>query len=86
LIYDLFIDIILLDKIEAYMTMVTISTKHQIVIPKEIRQKLKLKPGQKLLIIQTGDRLELISVKSIKETRGFLKGIDTSVEREVNRI
>jgi AbrB family looped-hinge helix DNA binding protein len=68
------------------MTTVTISPKYQIVIPKEIRQKLKLKPGQKLQIIQIGDRLEFITVKSIKETRGFLKGIDTSIEREEDRL
>ena len=68
------------------MTTVTISPKYQVVIPKEIRQKLKLKPGQKLQIIQIGDRLEFIIVKSIKEARGFLKGIDTSVERDEDRI
>ena len=68
------------------MTTVTISPKYQIVIPKEIRQKLKLKPGQKLQVIQIGDRLEFITVKTIKEARGFLKGIDTSIEREEDRI
>ena len=68
------------------MTTVTISPKYQIVIPKEIRQKLKLKPGQKMQIIQVGDRLEFITIKTIKEARGFLKGIDTSIEREEDRL
>lgn len=68
------------------MTTVTVSPKYQVVIPKEIRQKLKLKPGQKLQIIELGDRIELILLKNIKEARGFLKGINTEIEREGNRI
>ena len=68
------------------MTTVTVSPKYQVVIPKEIRQKLKLKPGQKLQIIQLGDRIEFILLKNIKEVRGFLKGINTEIEREGDRI
>ncbi len=68
------------------MTTVTVSPKYQVVIPKEIRQKLKLKPGQKLQIIQLGDRIEFILLKNIKEARGFLKGINTEIEREGDRI
>jgi len=68
------------------MTTVTISPKYQIVIPKEIRQKLKLKPGQKLQIIRVGNRLELITVKTVKEARGFLKGIDISIEHGEDRL
>ena len=68
------------------MTTVTVSPKYQVVIPKEIRQKLKLKPGQKLQIIQLDDRIEFILMKNIKEARGFLKGINTEIEREGDRI
>ncbi len=68
------------------MTTVTVSPKYQVVIPKEIRQKLKLKPGQKLQIIQLGDRIEFIILKNIKEARGFLKGINTEIKREGDRI
>jgi AbrB family looped-hinge helix DNA binding protein len=68
------------------MTTVKVSPKYQVVIPKEIRQKLKLKPGQKLQILQIGDRIEFIPVRNIKEARGFLKGIDTKLERERDRI
>jgi AbrB family looped-hinge helix DNA binding protein len=68
------------------MTTVTVSPKYQVVIPKEIRQKLKLKPGQKLQILQIGDRIEFIPVRNIREARGFLKGIDTKIERERDRI
>ncbi|HSR16895.1 MAG TPA: AbrB/MazE/SpoVT family DNA-binding domain-containing protein [Ignavibacteriaceae bacterium] len=68
------------------MTTVTVSPKYQVVIPKEIRQKLKLKPGQKLQIIQLGDRIEFLLLKDIKEARGFLKGINTEIEREEDRL
>ena len=63
----------------------TISPKFQVVIPKEIREKLGLKPGQKLQTIVYDDRIELIPVRPIKKMRGFLKGIDTSVERDEDR-
>jgi len=68
------------------MTTVTVSPKYQVVIPKEIRQKLKLKPGQKLQIIQLGDRIEFLILKNIKDARGFLKGINTEIEREGDRL
>jgi len=64
------------------MTTVTVSPKYQVVIPKEIRQELNLKPGQKLQIIQFGDRIEFLLLKNIKNVRGFLKGINTAIERE----
>ena len=67
------------------MTTVTISPKFQVVIPKEVRQKLGLRAGQKVQTIVFEDRIELIPVKPIKKMRGFLKGIDTSVKREADR-
>jgi len=68
------------------METVTISSKFQIVIPRAIRESLGLQPGQKFQAIQYGNRIELIPVKPIKEMRGFLKGIDTKIERETDRI
>jgi AbrB family looped-hinge helix DNA binding protein len=68
------------------MTTVKISPKYQIVIPKEIRNKLKLKPGQKMQILQLGERIEFIPIKDIKEARGYLKGIDTNITREGDRL
>ena len=67
------------------MTQVTVSPKFQVVIPRDVREALGLQPGQKVQVIQYEDRVELIPIKSIKETRGFLNGIDTSVERESDR-
>lgn len=67
------------------MTTVTLSPKYQVVIPKEVREKLKLKPGQKLQIINIGDTIEFVPVKDIKSARGFLKGISTNVDRDGDR-
>lgn len=67
------------------METVISSPKFQAVIPKLIREKLGLTPGQKVQAIVYGDRIELIPVRSIKERRGFLKGIATTVEREADR-
>ncbi|MGA2615751.1 MAG: AbrB/MazE/SpoVT family DNA-binding domain-containing protein [Spirochaetia bacterium] len=67
------------------MATVTISPKFQVVIPKEVRKKLGLTPGQKVQTILFEDRIELIPVKPIRKMKGFLKGIDTSVLREPDR-
>jgi len=67
------------------METVTVSPKFQVVIPKRIREKLGLSPGQKVQAIIYGDRIELIPIRSIKEMRGFLQGIATTVEREADR-
>ena len=68
------------------MTTMVISPKFQVVIPKEIRDELKLRPGQKVQAIVHGDRIVLIPVRPIGEMRGFLKGIDTRVPRESDRL
>jgi AbrB family looped-hinge helix DNA binding protein len=67
------------------MSTVTISPKYQVVIPKEIREKLGLLPGQKVRAIAYEGRIELIPERPIREMRGFLKGIDTQVDREADR-
>jgi len=67
------------------MGTVTISPKYQVVIPKEIRERLNLSPGQKVQAIAYEGRIELIPVRPPKAMRGFLKGIDTHVDREADR-
>lgn len=64
----------------------TISPKYQVVIPRELREKLQLKPGEKVEFLQYENRIEMIPVRDIKKMRGFLKGIDTTVEREKDRV
>ncbi|MCF7801853.1 MAG: AbrB/MazE/SpoVT family DNA-binding domain-containing protein [Candidatus Marinimicrobia bacterium] len=64
------------------MNTVTISPKCQVVIPKAIPREMELKPGQKLRVIQLEDRIEFMLVKNLKEMRGFLKGMDTTIQRD----
>ncbi len=68
------------------MLTVTVSPKYQVVIPKKIRNDLSLKPGMKLQILRFGERIEFVLVKSASEMKGFLKGLDTTVDREEDRI
>ena len=68
------------------MEAVKISPKYQVVIPKKLREALNLKPGQQMQMVAFEDRIEMIPVKKISEMKGFLKGIDTAVERETDRI
>jgi AbrB family looped-hinge helix DNA binding protein len=67
------------------MAFVTISPKFQVVIPKAIREQLGLTPGQKVQTIIYDNRIELIPVRPIKKMKGFLKGIDTTIERDDDR-
>lgn len=64
------------------MDTVTISSKYQMVIPRAIREKWNVKPGQKVRMIIIGNRLEVVPVRDIKEARGFLKGMGSDIERE----
>ena len=68
------------------METVTISPKFQVVIPRALRESLRLRPGQKVQVILYGNRIELIPVIPVKKARGFLKGIDTHVERGTDRL
>lgn len=68
------------------MSTVTISPKFQVVIPKDCRDSLGLKPGQKVEAIVYGGRVQLVPVEPVEELRGFLAGIDTRVEREDDRL
>ena len=64
------------------MDSVTVSTKFQVVIPQAVRERLHVRPGQKMRVIAYDDKVILIPVRPIKEARGSLKGIDTDVQRE----
>ena len=68
------------------MTTVTVSPKFQVVIPLAIREALGIQPGQKVQAIQYRDRIELIPVRPMRKARGMLKGIDTSVPRDGDRL
>ena len=71
---------------EVAMSVVTVSPKFQVVIPREIREALRLKPGQKVQALQYQNRIEFIPVRAMREMRGFLKGIDSTVVRDKDRV
>ena len=64
------------------MDMVKVSPKFQVVIPKGIREVLKLKPGEKMVIIEKGGTIHLIPVGKIKDVRGFAKGVSSKNVRD----
>ncbi|MBM3745880.1 MAG: AbrB/MazE/SpoVT family DNA-binding domain-containing protein [Acidobacteria bacterium] len=67
------------------METVTVSKKYQVVIPRTIRRSVGIQPGQKVQVFAYGNRIEYVPVQPMRRMRGFLKGIDTTVEREEDR-
>lgn len=68
------------------MTTVTVSPKYQVVIPKEVREAMGIVSGQKIQVLAYQNRIELIPIKPMRKMKGFLKGIDTDVERDDDRV
>ncbi|MBS0364481.1 MAG: AbrB/MazE/SpoVT family DNA-binding domain-containing protein [Proteobacteria bacterium] len=67
-------------------TTITVSPKFQIVIPRAIRAALGIRPGEKLHAIEYRGRIELVPLKSVKASRGSLKGLATDVARHPDRV
>jgi AbrB family looped-hinge helix DNA binding protein len=69
------------------MTTVTVSSKFQIVIPEDVRLRLKLQPGQKVVVIEKDGVVHMIPLKPVKEMRGIAKGIVAqNVREELDRL
>lgn len=68
------------------MNTVVVSSKYQVVIPKEIRDAIGLKVGTSLEVVTYGSRIELIPIQPMKNLRGIFKGINTEIEREEDRL
>ncbi len=68
------------------MNSVLLSPKYQIVIPLQVRRMLQLQPGQRMQVVEHEGRIELIPERDISELCGFLKGINTEVDREGDRV
>lgn len=67
------------------MQTVTVSSKYQVVIPRSVRDELGIEPGQRIHVMAYDGRIELIPVRPIQEMRGFLRGMDTNIERDPDR-
>jgi AbrB family looped-hinge helix DNA binding protein len=68
------------------MSTVTVSSKFQVVIPKQVRKKVRLKVGTIMEVITYGNRIELIPILPIKNLKGIFKGINTEISRKDDRI
>jgi len=68
------------------MRAVTVSPEFQIAIPEDIRDAMGIVSGQKIQVLTYRNRIELIPVKPMEEMIGSLKGIDTEVKRENDRL
>lgn len=64
------------------MSTVTLSPKYQVVIPRSVRERIRLQPGEQLQVISFDDRIELVPVRPMRKMRGFLKGLDATFKRD----
>ena len=70
------------------MKEVTVSSKFQVVIPREVRAAMDIQPGARIQVLQYENRIEFIPIREPKSLRGFIKGIDTTtgVRRDEDRV
>jgi AbrB family looped-hinge helix DNA binding protein len=68
------------------MKTVRVSVNFEVTIPAEVRGSLGIQPGQELHVFAYGGRIELVPVREPQALRGFLSGIDTTVERDPDRV
>jgi AbrB family looped-hinge helix DNA binding protein len=71
---------------EAHVSQVTVSPEFQVVIPQDVREALSLRPGEKLEVFRYENRIELIPIRPVREMRGFLRGMDTTLDRDPDRV
>lgn len=68
------------------MATVKVSPKFQVVIPKDVRERMDLRAGAELHVVEYDGRIEMIPVMPLREMKGFLRGIDPAVPREEDRV
>ena len=56
------------------MDAVTVSPKYQVVIPRSVRERTNIRPGERLQVISFDDRIELIPVRPMRSMKGFFEG------------
>src|SRR5436853_7897733 len=75
-----------LRNLDRSMSRTTLSPKFQIVIPKDVREALKLEPGTAFNVTENHGHIQLFPIRSAKQMRGFLRGIDSWVPRDKDRV
>jgi len=68
------------------METVTISSKFQVVIPRRVRKSMRLNPGQKMQVVEYRNTIEFVPIRLMARLRGFVRGIDVTVDREADRL
>jgi AbrB family looped-hinge helix DNA binding protein len=68
------------------MSTVTLSPKYQVVIPQRVRERMRLKPGERFHVINYDGRVELVPVRKMREMRGFLRGLTSDIPRDEDRL
>lgn len=68
------------------MTTVTVSTKYQVVIPEDVRKSMGVRPGEKFQVVNYDGRVQLIPLRKMRDMKGVLRGMDTTLTREADRI
>ncbi len=67
------------------MSKVKVSPKYQVVIPRDVREPMKLQPGQEVEVLRYDNRIEIVPLKPMRQMLGFLSGVDTTFKREPDR-
>jgi AbrB family looped-hinge helix DNA binding protein len=64
------------------METATLSSKYQIVIPKPVRDRLGLTPGQRFTVVEKGDNVVFVPIGNLRDLLGSMAGADTSGIRD----
>jgi len=68
------------------MTTVTVSPKYQVVIPEDVRKSMGVRPGEKFQVVSYDGRVQFIPLRKMRDMKGWLSGMDTTITREADRI
>jgi AbrB family looped-hinge helix DNA binding protein len=68
------------------MTTVTVSPKYQVVIPEDVRKSMGVRPGEKFQVVSYDGRVQFIPLRKMRDMKGWLSGMDTTIAREADRI
>ena len=70
------------NRMEIDMNAVTVSPKYQVVIPRSVRERINIHPGERLQVISFDDRIEFVPIRPMREMKGVLKGLDATFMRD----